>query len=198
MNDNYDYIFKILAVGDENVGKTSLIEYFINDFTLQSDIKQTLGVDIRTKFIKSNDGKNIKLLLFDSSGNETFKKITTCYFRYCNGIFVFYDVNKLETFYNAVDWIKIIKKSDNFNGSIILVGNRNDRTSNRQISYEEAIDIADKFNTGYVETSIFENKNINSLFSKIINLIRTSNHKIDENVKIKGKDRDCCVLCNIL
>ena len=193
----YDFNFRILCIGDENVGKTSIINNFVNDFN-SSSFEKTLGVDIKTKIIEENN-KNVKLIIFDTSGIPNFSSIINFYFKYCNGILLFFDINSKKSFYNSIDWITKIEKSNDFNGPIILIGTKinNDK---RKIMYEEIKEITDKFDIEYIETLINEDKNIDFIFHKITRLIQISKYKIKKEKKEKKiKNRDCCLInCNIL
>ena len=109
MND-YDYSLKFIMVGNPGVGKSTLIEKYINNrFVSQNDI--TIGVEYNYKIVNIDD-KKIKIELWDTAGQERFNSIVRSYYRNAIAVFVVYDIsNRLS--YNALPrWIRILDEVD--------------------------------------------------------------------------------------
>jgi Ras-related protein Rab-1A len=161
MND-YDFLFKILLIGDSGVGKSCLLLRFTDDSYTDSYIS-TIGVDfkIRTHEI---DGKKVKLQIWDTAGQERFRTITTSYYRGAHGIIVVYDITDRDSFDNIKEWLKEIEKYAHENVNILLVGNKVDKEIKRQVTIEEASELAAEYKLKYIETSAKTNINVEKAF----------------------------------
>jgi len=103
-HDEYDYLFKVVLIGDSGVGKSNLLSRFTrNEFNLES--KSTIGVEFATKSIKT-DGKTIKAQIWDTAGQERYRAITSAYYRGAVGALLVYDISKRVTYDNVVRWLK--------------------------------------------------------------------------------------------
>lgn len=160
----YDYLFKIIIIGDSGIGKSSILFRFSDD-TYNENYISTIGVDFKIKTIFIN-GKIIKLQIWDTAGQERFRTITTSYYRGSHMIFLCYDITDRQTFYNVEEWIKEIKKYANHNVKVILCGTKSDLKIMRQVSYEEGKTLADKYNFSFYETSAKNNVGVTELFEK--------------------------------
>jgi len=109
MNPEYDYLFKLLLIGDSGVGKSCLLLRFADDTYTESYIS-TIGVDFKIRTIQL-DGKTVKLQIWDTAGQERFRTITSSYYRGAHGIIVVYDVTDQESFTNVSQWLKGIRGS---------------------------------------------------------------------------------------
>lgn len=161
---DYDYLFKIIIIGDSGIGKSSILFRFTDDVYNESYIS-TIGVDFKIKTIFIN-GKIIKLQIWDTAGQERFRTITTSYYRGSHMIFVCYDTTDRQTFLNVEDWIKEIKKYANHNVKVILCGTKSDLKIKRQVGYEEGKTLADKHGFDFYETSAKNNVGVTELFEK--------------------------------
>merc|ERR1711883_18175 len=149
MNPEYDYLFKLLLIGDSGVGKSCLLLRFADDTYTESYIS-TIGVDFKIRTIEL-DGKTIKLQIWDTAGQERFKTITSSYYKGAHGIIVTYDITDRDSFAKVSEWMSEVDKHANENISRILVGNKKDLEDNRQVPYNEAKDLADHFNVRFLE-----------------------------------------------
>ncbi len=172
MEPNYDYLFKIIIIGDSGIGKSSVLFRFADDVYNESYIT-TIGVDFKIKTIFIN-GKIIKLQIWDTAGQERFRTITTSYYRSSHMIILCYDITDRQSFYNLELWLGEIKKFASQTVNIVVCGTKLDLAAVRQVSYEEGKEFANMHNYDYYETSSKQNKNIDELFEK-------SSHKLLTN-----------------
>jgi Ras-related protein Rab-1A len=164
MEPNYDYLFKIIIIGDSGIGKSSVLFRFADDVYNDSYIS-TIGVDFKIKTIFIN-GKIIKLQIWDTAGQERFRTITTSYYRSSHMIFLCYDITDRQSFFNLEIWLEEIKKFASSTVNVVVCGTKLDLISERKVSYKEGKEFADINNFDYYETSSKQNTNIDELFEK--------------------------------
>jgi len=162
MNAEYDYLFKLLLIGDSGVGKSCLLLRFADDTYTESHIS-TIGVDFKIRTIQL-DGKTIKLQIWDTAGQERFRTITSSYYRGAHGIIVVYDTTDQETFEHVKTWLHEIDRYASENVNKLLVGNKSDLTSKRQVETESAKEFADSVNIPFLETSAKNATNVEDAF----------------------------------
>merc|ERR1712211_36727 len=122
--DDYDYLFKVVIIGDSGVGKSNLLSRFTrNEFHLDS--KSTIGVEFATRSIQ-HDGKIIKAQIWDTAGQERYRAITSAYYRGAVGALLVYDISKQATFKNVERWLTELREHADNNIVIMLVGNKSD------------------------------------------------------------------------
>mmetsp|Transcript_73826 Transcript_73826/g.102541 ORF Transcript_73826/g.102541 Transcript_73826/m.102541 type:complete len:144 (+) Transcript_73826:30-461(+) len=139
-NQEYDYLFKMLLIGNSGVGKSCLLlRYAENSFN--ENFFNTIGVDFKLKTIRLED-QTIKLQIWDTAGQERFRTLTASYYRGAQGIIIVYDVTDRETFENVRTWINEIEKYSQANVCKILVGNKCDMEDKRQVTKEEGEELA--------------------------------------------------------
>eukprot|EP00831_Metopus_contortus_P023754 TRINITY_DN20889_c0_g1_i2.p1 TRINITY_DN20889_c0_g1~~TRINITY_DN20889_c0_g1_i2.p1 ORF type:complete len:195 (-),score=43.87 TRINITY_DN20889_c0_g1_i2:132-716(-) len=132
-----EFFFKLIMIGSKGVGKTNLVSRFVYD-EFKSDYETTLGVDFIS--IKHNImDQFVDVQIWDTSGEEKFKSLTSIYFRGAHGVILVYDSSRSETFKDICDiWMKEIKENVDPNARILLLGNKCDLQSNHRISADEA------------------------------------------------------------
>ncbi|PQM39476.1 GTP-binding protein YPTM2 [Prunus yedoensis var. nudiflora] len=162
MNPEYDYLFKLLLIGDSGVGKSCLLLRFADDSYLDSYIS-TIGVDFKIRTVEQ-DGKTIKLQIWDTAGQERFRTITSSYYRGAHGIIIVYDVTDQESFNNVKQWLNEIDRYASENVNKLLVGNKADLTANKVVSYETAKAFADEIGIPFMETSAKNATNVEQAF----------------------------------
>jgi len=162
MNFDYDYLFKIVLIGDSGVGKSSLMLRFGEDQYSDQYIS-TIGVDFKIKEVEL-DGKSVRMQIWDTAGQERFRTITCSYYRTAHGIIVCYDVTDRESFSNVKQWLHEIEKYAGERVHILLVGNKSDMESKRVVSFQEGRDFADSLNMEFVETSAKNATNVEKAF----------------------------------
>ena len=197
MND--DIIYKVLLLGDSTVGKTCfLIKY--TDKTFQDVHMATIGLDYRLKNMTLKSGKNVKLQIWDTAGQDRFRAITKNYYKGANGIILIYDVTNPQTFDNVKGWISQIREEANQNVLIYIVGNKIDMKEERKIKTEDGEKLAGDYGFPFVETSAKEGININETFEDLVEKIDSVYSKFEtnnpggrkKNKLYKGKKKSGC------
>uniref|UniRef100_A0A8C7CK90 Ras-related protein Rab-25 n=1 Tax=Oncorhynchus kisutch TaxID=8019 RepID=A0A8C7CK90_ONCKI len=132
-DDEYDYLFKVVLIGDSGVGKSNLLSRFTrNEFNLES--KSTIGVEFATRSIQV-DGKTIKAQIWDTAGQERYRAITSAYYRGAVGALLVYDIAKHLTYENVERWLKELRDHADNNIVIMLVGNKSDLRHLRAVGH---------------------------------------------------------------
>ncbi|RXN09095.1 GTP-binding Rab-3D-like protein [Labeo rohita] len=121
-DQNFDYMFKLLIIGNSSVGKTSFLFRYADD-SFTSAFVSTVGIDFKVKTVYRNE-KRVKLQIWDTAGQERYRTITTAYYRGAMGFLLMYDITNQESFYAVQDWATQIKTYSWDNAQVILVGNK--------------------------------------------------------------------------
>ncbi|XP_078733915.1 ras-related protein Rab-3B-like [Lampetra fluviatilis] len=124
-DQNFDYMFKLLIIGNSSVGKTSFLFRYSDD-TFSSAFVSTVGIDFKVKTVYRND-KRVKLQIWDTAGQERYRTITTAYYRGAMGFLLMYDITNEDSFNAVHDWATQIKTYSWDNAQVILVGNKFER-----------------------------------------------------------------------
>jgi len=165
-DDEYDYLFKVVLIGDSGVGKSNLLSRFTrNEFNLES--KSTIGVEFATRSIQV-DSKTIKAQIWDTAGQERFRAITSAYYRGAVGALLVYDLAKHVTYENVNVWLKELRDHADNNIVVMLVGNKSDLRHLRAVSTEDAKKFAAENNLSFIETSALDSSNVELAFTKIL------------------------------
>ena len=131
----YDYLFKLLLIGDSGVGKTCVLFRFSDD-AFNSTFISTIGIDFKIRTIEL-DEKKIKLQIWDTAGQERFRTITTAYYRGAMGILLLYDITNEKSFDNIKTWIHNIEQHASEDVEKMILGNKCDMEEKRVISKEQ-------------------------------------------------------------
>ncbi|KAG2442437.1 hypothetical protein HXX76_002523 [Chlamydomonas incerta] len=197
-DDDYDYLFKVVLIGDSGVGKSNLLSRFTrNEFSLES--KSTIGVEFATRSIQV-DGKTIKAQIWDTAGQERYRAITSAYYRGAVGALLVYDITKSVTFENVERWLKELRDHADSNIVIMLVGNKSDLKHLRDVQTEVAQAFCEREGLSFIETSALESTNVEKAFQQILTEIyHIVSKKVldseDNRPKI-GEGRDVIVIDN--
>ncbi|KAL4889946.1 ras family-domain-containing protein [Aspergillus ambiguus] len=181
-NDEYDFLFKVVLIGDSGVGKSNLLSRFTrNEFNLDS--KSTIGVEFATRSIQV-DSKTIKAQIWDTAGQERYRAITSAYYRGAVGALLVYDISKHQTYDNVNRWLKELRDHADSNIVIMLVGNKSDLRHLRAVPTEEAKQFASENNLSFIETSALDASNVELAFQNIL----TEIYRIVSSKAIEGGD----------
>eukprot|EP01051_Picozoa_sp_SAG22_P011941 SAG22_NODE_1196_length_5198_cov_3.167092_3_plen_221_part_00 len=169
-DEDYEYLFKTVLIGDSGVGKSNLLSRFTkNEFNLES--KSTIGVEFATRTVKTQDGKVIKAQIWDTAGQERYRAITSAYYRGAVGALLVYDISKTPSFESVEKWLKELRDHADPNIVIMLVGNKCDLKHLRQVPTDEARDFAEKHTLSFIETSALDGTNVEDAFKNILHEI---------------------------
>eukprot|EP00444_Apocalathium_aciculiferum_P031197 CAMPEP_0183431246 /NCGR_PEP_ID=MMETSP0370-20130417/54693_1 /TAXON_ID=268820 /ORGANISM="Peridinium aciculiferum, Strain PAER-2" /LENGTH=207 /DNA_ID=CAMNT_0025616883 /DNA_START=60 /DNA_END=683 /DNA_ORIENTATION=- len=171
MAPEYDYLFKLLLIGDSGVGKSCLLLRFADDTYTESYIS-TIGVDFKIRTLDLA-GKTCKLQIWDTAGQERFRTITSSYYRGAMGIIVVYDVTDKESFNNVKHWMQEIDKYASESVNKLLIGNKCDLSSKKVVSYDEAKELADSLSVQFMETSAKNAHNVEQAFQAMAGEIKS-------------------------
>jgi len=166
----FDFLFKLLLIGDSNVGKSSILLRFTDD-DFEEDHPCTIGVDFKIKMLNLHDQK-IGLSIWDTAGQEKFRSLTSSYYRGTQGIILVFDVTERESFQHLDNWLKEIELySTNENVVKLLVGNKIDMQEKRDVKKEEAIQFARDRGMIYLECSAKTKFGIQNAFEELVQKI---------------------------
>lgn len=201
MSPEYDYLFKLLLIGDSGVGKSCLLLRFADDTYTESYIS-TIGVDFKIRTIDL-DGKTIKLQIWDTAGQERFRTITSSYYRGAHGIIVVYDCTDQESFNNVKTWLEEIERYACENVNKLLVGNKCDLQTKKVVDTTTAMEYANQLGIPFLETSAKNATNVEQAFMTMAAEIKNrvgppssaaeapSAVKIDKSRSVESKS-GCC------
>ncbi|CAN0886595.1 Ras-related protein RABA4c [Linum grandiflorum] len=165
-NQNIDYVFKIVLIGDSAVGKSQLLARFSrNEFNLDS--KSTIGVEFQTKTLLI-DHKTVKAQVWDTAGQERYRAVTSAYYRGSLGALLVYDITKRESFDHMKRWLTELREHADDNIVIMLIGNKSDLGTQRAVPSEEAKEFAVSQNLLFMETSALQSTNVEPAFVSVL------------------------------
>ncbi|KAL0344058.1 UNVERIFIED_CONTAM: Ras-related protein RABB1c [Sesamum angustifolium] len=161
---SYDYLFKYIIIGDTGVGKSCLLLQF-TDKRFQPVHDLTIGVEFGARMV-TIDGRPIKLQIWDTAGQESFRSITRSYYRGAAGALLVYDITRRETFNHLASWLEDARQHANPNMTILLVGNKSDLAHRRAVSKEEGEQFAKENGLLFLEASARTGQNVEEAFTK--------------------------------
>ena len=185
--DEYNYLFKVVLVGDSGVGKSCLLSRFAWDqFSLDS--KSTIGVEFATKSVMI-EGQTVKAQLWDTAGQERYRAITTAYYREAVGAVIVYDITKEDTFKSVEKWVQDVRNNTSREVCIMLVGNKCDLRKERAVTTEMGKLFARNNELSFLEASALDSTNVESAFTSILSEIfhSVSQKGIKEGVGVFAK-----------
>ena len=170
-----EMLFKIILIGDSSSGKTNILSRYLNNIFVEES-KPTIGVEFGNKsFIINEDTVNAQI--WDTAGTERCNSVTSAYYKGAVGALVTYDITRKESFDNVEKWITDLKANADEKIRIILVGNKTDLDSNRQVTKEEGEQKAKDLGVSFIETSALSGNNIEAAFDKLINEVYQECHQ---------------------
>ncbi|CAN1236260.1 Ras-related protein RABD1 [Linum grandiflorum] len=200
MGTEYDYLFKLLLIGDSSVGKSCLLLRFADDSYVDSYIS-TIGVD----FVSLSAFRlqcAVQFFQWDTAGQERFRTITSSYYRGAHGIIIVYDVTDMESFNNVKQWLNEIDRYANDTVCKLLVGNKCDLVENKVVDTQTAKALADELGIPFLETSAKDSINVEQAFLTMAAEIKKkmgnqpTGSKATGTVQMKGQpiqqNNNCC------
>ena len=174
-DDNYEFMFKVVLVGDSFVGKTNIMsKYLKNEF--HEDSKATVGVEFGSKQFNV-EGHSIKAQIWDTAGQERYKAITSAYYKGAKGAFIVYDITRKNSFESIDKWINDVTAVADKKITIVLIGNKSDLEDQRQVTKEQGEDKANKLQVAFLETSAFSGENLEKAFQMMIKEVYQKCHE---------------------
>ena len=168
--ETYDYMFKVLLLGDAGVGKTSLMWRFSDDVFNHTYIP-TIGIDFKLRTIEVQ-GQKVRLQVWDTAGQERFHAISVSYYRTAAGIMLVYDITRRRSFENITKWLRKIDEHAKEDVIKLLIGNKCDMEHPRAVMREEGEKLADEYDMAFFETSAKENESIDEAFECIVEEVK--------------------------
>jgi len=194
----YDYIAKVTILGDSTVGKSSLVTKFTENFFSYNQLL-TVGVDFKLKTVNVA-GKKVKLEIWDTSGQERFRKIATDNLKRAHGVILCYAVNDRDSFMHIESWMEQIKNSPSKDAPIVLVAtkkdlyickdDKDDENSPRHVDEAEGKALAVKYGVPFLETSSADGTNVKEVFETISRLVLEKHDPVIEPLE----NPNCCLL----
>ena len=201
IESNYEFLVKIIIIGDSGVGKTNFMFRFA-DNTFNSLHVSTVGLDYKSKIIiLPSSKKKVKIQIWDTAGQERYMALNKSSFQKVQGIIIMYDLTDRKSFENIDKWLNIV--SQNFPGkSMILVANKLDLSDEKRIvTEEEGQKLAEENNVKFFEGSGQTGENVEEIFTELAEMIyenivndkdsfQSPNKKLVKNNQ--GKKKKCC------
>jgi len=170
---------KLLLVGDEGVGKTSLMTRWTAD-EFNSCVASTIGIDFAIKIMEV-DEQRVKLQIWDTAGQERFRTITQAYYRGAMGICICFDLTDDKSFRNVRYWMQNVERHSNNATHKVLVGTKSDLKDIRMVTAKEAHAMADEYGLQYFETSARDNVQVHKTFKEMTSTITRSDRLTNSN-----------------
>lgn len=165
---DFNYIYKIILIGDSGVGKSNIISRLVGG-TFDDDCRTTIGIDFQVKRFTIDDD-TIKLQIWDTAGQEKYRSIIRSYYRMCAGVVLVFDVNKRSSFEHLDSWIKEVEDNTDIDQQskleILIVGNKID-LDDRKVFPKDIENLRQKYEFKYIETSAEKNINIERAFYEL-------------------------------
>ncbi|KAK0484011.1 ras family-domain-containing protein [Armillaria novae-zelandiae] len=176
---------KIVLLGDQSVGKTSLITRFMYD-TFDNTYQATIGIDFLSKTMYLED-RTVRLQLWDTAGQERFRSLIPSYIRDSSVAIIVFDITNRSSFLSTTKWIEDVRSERSKEVIVVLVGNKADLSDKREVTSEEATAKATELDVLFMETSAKAGHNVKSLFKKIAMSLpgKEKEEKSEANTKIE-------------
>ncbi|MCJ1287735.1 Ras- protein Rab-6B [Xylographa vitiligo] len=191
--------FKLVFLGEQSVGKTSLITRFMYD-SFDNMYQATIGIDFLSKTMYLED-RTVRLQLWDTAGQERFRSLIPSYIRDSSVAVVVYDISSLKSFQNTRKWVDDVRGERGNDVIIVLVGNKTDLGDKREVTQAMGEEEAKRCGALFVETSAKVGANVKGLFRKIAQALpgmegesgRAESQMIDVNINpTKPEANDGC------
>lgn len=178
--------YKLVFLGEQSVGKTSIITRFMYD-SFDSNYQATIGIDFLSKVMYLED-RTVRLQLWDTAGQERFRSLIPSYIRDSTVAVVVYDITNVDSFHLTDKWVEEVRTERGSDVIVVLVGNKTDLGDKRQVSQEEGEQKSKDLNSVFIETSAKTGYNIKQMFrtvtQKLPGLEKTDKVNFEETVEI--------------
>eukprot|EP01084_Bolivina_argentea_P062910 114967_1 len=172
--DEYDYLYRLIIIGDSGTGKTNILLRFVEN-TFTDSFISTIGIDFKIKTIEYKC-ELIKLQIWEATGGERFQAISHAYYKSADGMIIVYDITDRASYnHMSVFYLDKINQFAKENMPILIIGNKIDLEYDRNISYDEAKLFCDNHKLEFIETSAKMSENINKAFVKMTKMIKSTN-----------------------
>jgi len=183
----FQFIFKIVLLGDSGVGKSNLVFRFTkNEFN--KDSKSTIGVEFATKTVQIEDNKLVKAQIWDTAGQERYRSIASSYYRGAVGALLVYDVTDRNSFNHVPMWLKEVEENAEKDCLIMLVGNKMDLNDQRTVFVRDGRSFARKNGLAFIETSALDATGVDTAFQRILQEIYKTQTKKQLKSVNAGRD----------
>ena len=162
--------FKVVVLGDELAGKTSLVCRYVDD-TFEECPPSTIGVNLHSKTAYLEDGRSLRLQLWDTAGQERYHSLIPSYIRDAAAAVVVYDITSQSSFQKTRSWVAFARAERGNEAVLALVGNKSDLASDRQVSEEEGKELAKELGLMFMETSAKRGENVTMLFQQLASVL---------------------------
>jgi Rab family protein len=205
MEEEYDYLYKIVLVGDQGVGKTHILSRYIKN-ALPRNPQATIGVEFATSTVPLQTGGTVKAQIWDTAGQERYHAIVSAHYRRAVGALLVYDVTNHKTFQSTKRWIEELKKHSEPDIIIMLVGNKVDLCERnpiqRRVAKEEALALADAQGLLFLEASALTSYKVRECFEALLQeiynraqVVNSPQHQAEFTrlvPPVLRTQRDCC------
>ncbi|MFW9909201.1 MAG: Rab family GTPase [Candidatus Thorarchaeota archaeon] len=169
MSSSYDYLFKVVVLGEGAVGKTAVVTRFSHGF-FRTDYKTTIGSQFAVKNIdvstSAGDRVTVKLQIWDVAGQSRFQILRPMYYRGSSGGVLVYDVSRRRTFIVLEEWLAELEKAVGKKIPLVLVANKTD-LPDRVVEPAEGREFADRHEMPYIESSAKTGEGIVDIFDRL-------------------------------
>ena len=180
---SYDYLFKLIFIGDTNVGKTAITDRLMNNRYL-GRYDNTIGVDFACVNTVINNRDRIKTHIWDTAGQERYRSLAPMYYRGAMSAIVVFDITQRSSFDGAKNWVREIKTKGHKHCIIALVGNKTDLVNERVVDVKQIYPYVESEDLLYFETSAKTGKNVERMFKVIGENLPKSKEFYSQNIKI--------------
>ena len=180
-DEDIDFLLKIVIIGDSGVGKTNLLSRFTRN-VFDDDTRNTIGVDFSATELKLRN-QNIKTQFWDTAGQEKYRAIASAYYKNAHGAIVVYDITRRDSFENVNVWLDELKEHGDTGINIIILGNKIDLVTQREVTVEEGQKLAESKRAFFMEVSGKTNAQdcVNTAFLTIIdNIVKQMEKRHEE------------------
>ena len=190
----------IITLGNSSVGKTSLIQRYVDE--IFKDTLATIGFNTKFKTKILSNGEKLKVFFYDTSGQEKYNSLSFNYIKNCHGILLMYDISNKKSFIKIKDWLNNIFEHKDKDFPILLLGNKCDLEEKREVTKEEGDQLAKELKLNFYETSNKDNINIEKAITELIEMVykklgkefegfETDQVKLEKSKNIKKGKKRC-------